>query len=382
MRKWLLWSLFVAAASALALRATVFAPEPVPVRAVPAERGRVEATVTNTKAGTVRARRRAQLSAEIGGRVVEILHREGEQVEAGEPLLRLDNTIQRARVRLARESLRVAESARHQACVTRDRARRELERKRQLADKRIVSADLLDQLESAYESARASCRAKSAEVERARAQIALAEAELEKTVIRAPFAGVIAEVSVEVGEWITPSPPLLSAPPVVDVLDRSSLYISAPMDEVDSAAIRVGQPCKITIDSRPGKQFRGQVVRVAPYVLDIEAQNRTVEIEVELDDSESVTSLLPGTSADVEVVLEVHENVLRVPTASLLEGRRVLVVEEDRLIEREAHVGLRNWDWTEVLEGVEAGELVVTSLDRVEVKPGARVRIEEPEDGP
>jgi len=337
------------------------------------EPGRVESTVTNTKAGTVRARRRAQLSAEAGGRIVEIARREGEHVEEGEVLLRLNDATQRAQLSLAHEGLRAAEAARRQACITSDRARRELGRKRKLAEQEIVSADLLDQLESASQAADAACSVAAAELDRARAQIVAAQAELDKTVIRAPFDGIVAEVAVEVGEWVTPAPPLLTVPPAIDLIDLSSIYISAPMDEVDSAAIRAGQPAKATIDSHPGQEFPGHVVRVAPYVLDIERQNRTVEIEVELDSGASAAELLPGTSADVEVVLEARDGVLRVPSSALVEGSRVLVANAGKLSERVVRVGLRNWDYAEILEGLEAGQQVVISLDRPEVRAGARV---------
>lgn len=377
MRKWLVWSLVLAGAAAALLRFTLLAPERIPVKVVAVTRGRVESTITNTKAGTIRARRRAQLSAEIGGRVVEIARREGDRVEADAPLILIDDATQRARHQLAESGLRVAEASHRKTCIERDRARRELERKRKLAEQQVVSVDLLDQLESAYQVARAACSAGAAEVDRAKAELAASEVELEKTVIRAPFAGVIAEVAVELGEWITPSPPLLTAPAVVDVIDPASLYVSAPMDEVDSAAIHAGQRAKVTVDSHPGATFPGQVERVAPYVLDIEAQNRTVEIEVEFEDPAFARTLLPGTSADVEVVLEAREQVLRLPTSALLEGNRALVAKDGRLIEQPVKVGLRNWDWAEIVEGLSQDEKVVTSLDRVEVKAGARVETEE-----
>jgi HlyD family secretion protein len=379
MRKWLLWSALLVAGAAVLLRLTLLAPERIDVKVVAVERGRVESTITNTKAGTIRARRRAQLSSEVGGRIVEIAHREGDRVQAGTSLVALNDATQRAQLHLAEEGLRVAEASRRQACISRDRARRALARKRQLAEREIVSADLLDELESAYQAASASCNAVGAEVDRARAQIAAIMVELEKLVIRAPFDGIIAEVAVEVGEWVTPSPPLLTAPAVVDVIDPSSLYVSAPMDEVDSAAIRSGQPAKVSVDSHPGTSFSGAVVRVAPYVLDLEAQNRTVEIEVELDDQQVASRLLPGTSADVEVVLEARDEVLRLPTSALLEGNRTLLAREGRLVEQPVQVGLRNWDWAEIREGLSEGQKVVVSLDRVEVTAGARVRVEETE---
>jgi HlyD family secretion protein len=379
MPRWLPWTLVAAAVCALFLWKTVLTPELIPVKVVALDRGTVESTITNTKAGTVRARRRAQLSPEIAGRVVEIGHREGEWVKAEEPLIVLDGARQRAQLRLAQESLRAAEAARREACIQRDRAGRDLERKRELAAEKIVSDDLLDQLQSVFEASDASCKRVAAEVDRARAQIAAAEIELEKMVIRAPFEGVIAEVAVEVGEWITPSPPLIQAPAVVDVIDLSSLYVSAPMDEVDSAAIHAGQRAKLTVDSYPDTQFEGTVVRVAPYVLDFVAQNRTVEIEVELVDAEVAAKLLPGTSADVEVVLEAHEGALRLPTSALLENSRVLVANDGRLEERPVEIGLKNWDYAEVTGGLDEGQHVVISLDRVEVKAGARVEVEETE---
>ncbi len=376
MRRWLPRLLLLAVGLAVVLRFTVLRPEPIPVRVAPAEIARVEATITNSKAGTVRARRRARLSAEVGGRIVELRYREGDWVVAGDVLVRLADATPKAQLALAEEGLRVSRARAKEACIGRDRASRELERKRTLADQAIVSADILDALQSAYDGARASCTALRAAVDRARASIVAVSEELAKYTVRAPFDGVIAEQNVEVGEWVMPSPPLLTVPAIVDVLDPASVYVSAPMDEVDSAKIRVDQRAVVTVDSRPGQSFPGRVVRVAPYVLDIEAQNRTVEIEIELDDEAVASEFLPGTSADVVVVQEVRDRVLRIPTAALLEGARVLVPNDGTLEERLVEIGLRNWEYAEVRSGLEDGELVVTTLDRVEVKAGARVHIE------
>lgn len=382
MRKWLLRLLVPVAIAAFALWYTRFRSEPVPVRVEVVERATVESTITNSKAGTVTARRRARLSAEVGGRIVEISKRDGERVKRNDVIVRLNDASPRAQLKLARASLRAADAARREACIARDRALRELERKRNLAKGKIISEDLLDALESTHEAAAASCIAVTAERDKAEAAIVAAEADLAKFTISAPFDGIIAEMTAELGEWITPSPPLLTAPSVVDIIDPASVYVSAPMDEVDSARIRPGQPVKITVDSHSDTEFAGHVKRVAPYVLDIEAQNRTVEIEAEFDDAELAATLLPGTSADVEVTLEVHENVIRVPTSALREGRSVLVPEDGTLVEREIEIGLKNWDYAEVTKGLAAGDRVVVSLDRVEVKPGAQIVIEDATDSP
>ena len=207
--------------------------------------------------------------------------------------------------------------------------------------------------------------------------MALARAELDKTVLLAPFDGIVADTFIEEGEWTSPSPPALPIPPILDLIDTRSIYVSAPLDEVDSGRIRKGQTARVTVDSQPGKHFAARIVEVAPYVMDRLEQNRTLEIELELEDVQAATALLPGTSADAEVILSAKDDVLRVPTQALLEGGKVLVLEGDRLVERTLEIGLRNWDMTEVKGGLAPGDRVVVSLDRPEIKAGARARVAE-----
>ncbi len=359
----------------MALRFTVCAPSPVPVRVAMVERGRVEQTVTNSRAGTVKARRRAKLSPQEGGRVVALPKRKGDRVRTGDVLLELDASVPQARLSLARREVESATAERRRACVAARRSERELERNRSLASQGIVSKDLLDGFDSAASAAAAACDAAQANEKRAEAQVELALRQLDQMTLRAPFDGVIAELAIELGEWSTPSPPVIQVPSVIDVIDTSSIYVSAPMDEVDSARLRSGLPARVVVDSHRGQHFPGHVVRVGAYVLDIEEQNRTVEIDVELEDAELAASLLPGTSADVEVVLETRDGVLRIPTAALLSGDKALVLEKGRLVSRALEVGLRNWDVTEVRSGLAEGEQVVVSLDRAEVRAGARATI-------
>jgi HlyD family secretion protein len=295
-------------------------------------------------------------------------------VKAGEVLMRLDASVTEAQVSLSRRELQAVDAQRQQACLSAERARRELGRISRLAQEGITSTDMLDQAQTSAETAEASCRAARASVDQARAAVELSSRRADQLVIRAPFDGIVADLSVELGEYTTPSPPGMPIPPVLDLIDPGSIYVSAPMDEVDSARIAPGQPVRVTIDAWPGRSFPGRVSRIAPYVLDREEQNRTVEIEVTLDEPNAVR-LLPGTSADVEVILQVREDVLRVPTPALLEGGKVLVVKDGKLEERTVRTGLRNWDWTEVLEGLAPGDRVVTSLDKPEIKAGAEVKV-------
>jgi HlyD family secretion protein len=379
LRRWLVRTSVIVGllVAVVAMRTLVFAPDPVLVRVARVARGRVEQTVTNTRAGTVKARRRARLSPETGGRVAALPHVEGDRVRKGGILLQIDDALPRARLAVAVREQDAALAQREQSCLAAERAERELERTHRLSEGGIVSADLLDQQQSAARTAAAACEAAEAGAQRARSAVDLARTEIDKTALRAPFDCVVAEVTTQVGEWTTPSPPGLPIPPVIDVIDPSSIYVSAPMDEVDSARIHAGLAARVTVDSHPGKSLPGRVVRVAPYVLDVQAQNRTVEIEVELDDQAFARTLLPGTTADTEVVLDAHADVLRIPTGALMEGSRSLAVEGGRLVERPVEIGIKNWDFAEVRTGLGAGDEVVVSLDRPEVKPGARVRVEQ-----
>ncbi len=345
---------------------------PVEVSVETIGRGRVERTIINSKAGTVKARRRANLSPEIGGRVAFIGFREGERVSRGDVLLRLDDQDLQAGVKLSEREHEAAMATETQVCLSADLAGRDLQRNRELSRDNIVSEEMLDQLESRRDAERAACDATRANTRRSSAAVELARARLAKTVLRAPFDGVVAEVGSELGEWVTPSPPIMAVPGILDLIDPSSIYVSAPVDEVDSASIQAGLPARITLDPYPGQALEAKVVRVAPYVLDIQEQNRTVEIECDFVNLEINTRLLPGTSADVEIILEAHDEVLRVPAHALLEGDRVLVLEDDHLEERQLEIGLKNWDYAEILGGLSEGDRVVVSLDRAEVRAGAR----------
>jgi HlyD family secretion protein len=364
------------------LKATVFAPDPIQVRVQPVAKGLVEATVTNSRAGTVKARHRAQLSPEIGGQVVEIPFREGDKVTKGDLVLRIDDGTQQAQQLLTERDLDAARAERVRACLAAEQAAREYERARKLAAESIMSVDLLDKAESANATSNAACKSSEAQEARFRAAVNLARVERRKTTLVAPFDGIVAELSVEVGEWTTPSPPGLPIPPVLDILDPSSIFISAPMDEVDSASIRTGLPVRVTVDSHRGNEYPGVVTRVAPYVLDLQEQNRTVEVEVEIDDDEFASTLLPGTSADIEVILESRTDVVRIPTGALMEGNRAFVLDQGVLARRDLEIGIRNWNFVEVTSGLSESEKVVVSLDRPEIVDGAEaVEFDEEDEG-
>jgi HlyD family secretion protein len=375
--KWIVAGIAVVALVVL-LRYTVFAPDIVEVRAAAAELGLVEETVTNTRAGTVKVRLRAELSPQIGGLVVALPHREGDSVKADEVVVVLDSRAQRAELVSARTAVEAAKAQAEEACLAADLAEKELTRVETLHARGIASEQNLDLVRTDRDRTRAGCAAGRAAVGQAESRVFAAEIQLQFTELRAPFAGTVAEVSTEVGEYITPSPPGLPIPPVIDLLDPGSIYVSAPIDEVDAERLGIGLAVRVTVDSRPDRTFEGKVVRVAPYVLDVLEQNRTVEVEVELADPKAIAGVLPGTSADVELILDRREDALRIPASAVAEGGKVLVLADGFLVEKEIEVGLKNWRFAEVLNGLEVGELVVVVRNSPDIKPGARAEERKP----
>ena len=369
------WALILLLAAVIAATAWYFTrPKPVEVTLAKVDRGLVERTVANTRAATVTACRRAKLAPQAGGQIARLLVREGDRVKKNQVLLELWSEDLRAQVRLAEDQLAAARARADQACLSAELAQREADRAQQLREERFISADALDKAVSQARAQRAACTAARADVEQARAGIQVAQASLSRQRLRAPFDGIVAEVTGELGEFTTPSPPGIPTPPAIDLIDDSCLYVTAPIDEVDAPAIKLKMPARISVDAFPGRKFPAHVRRIAPYVLDVEKQARTVDVEVEFNDPKETGVLLVGYSADVEVILDSRDDVLRVPTAAIQEGSRVLLYHADdrRLEERGIQSGLSNWEFTEVASGLSAGDQVVLSLERKGVAPGAK----------
>lgn len=352
-------------------------PEPVPVTVARVDRGTVERTVSNTRAGTVRACRRAGLSPSSGGQIARLPVREGQHVRRGTLLLELWNEDLKAKLAVARARVAVQRAKAEAACVRAEVARREAERIHRLYRNKLASEEQRDKAESGARAATAECDGGRAAVTLAEAERQAAEAALARTRLTAPFDGVVARVRGELAEFVTPSPIGIPTPPVVDLIDTSCFYVSAPIDEVDAPGLRTGLPVRITLDAFRGETFEGSVRRVADFVLDLEKQARTVEVEVAFEREADRRRLLAGYSADVEIVLAVREGVLRVPTEAVVREDRVWVFDSKAGVLRERRFvpGLSNWDWTEVRSGLRAGTLVVTSVERKGITDGARAVI-------
>lgn len=345
--------------------------KPVAVTLASVERGDVRSTVSNTRAGTVDACKRARMAPILGGQIASLPVSEGDHVEAGQILLELWNDDLRAQLQLAKNERRAAGARTDEACTLAAVAERESARIARLFARQLTSEENADLADAQARAKNAACQAMRRMAEVSDAQIDLAGSQLERTILRAPFAGTVAEINGEIGEVVTPSPVGIPTLPAVDLIDNSCIFVTAPIDEVDAPGIRAGMKANISLDAFPEHAFAATVRRVAPYVLDLEKQARTVDIEAEFD--EPSANLLPGYSADVEVILDVHSDVLQIPSQALLQDDRVLLLNANgTLEEKSVKPGLRNWQVTEIVDGLTEGDRIVISIDRAGVVAGAK----------
>ncbi|PCI49207.1 MAG: efflux transporter periplasmic adaptor subunit [Oceanospirillales bacterium] len=370
--------------SALIIGSTVVAiiaaislwPEtPVAVTTTPVQVGKVESLVSNTRSGTVQACLRSHLSLTQGGQVNQLLVQQGDTVVAGQLLMTLWNDDIKAGIAQAQAQVAIAQSNKASRCRQAEADLRDAKRLRDLRKKNMASEEQLDRSNTVADISRFACEQQDAQIQQVQAALDLQQARLAQTELRAPFAGIIAEVNGEVGEYATPSPPGVATPPAIDLINQECLYVRAPIDEVDAAQVKIGMETRVTLDAFQDQTFTGLVSRIAPYVQDLEKQARTVDVDVTLSSLPQGIDLLIGYSADIEVITASRDNVVRIPTELLLEGNKVLTVQNDAIAVVPLTLGLTNWTWSEVTAGLKAGDAVINSLDIPDLNPGIKVKI-------
>ena len=374
--RWIILILIIIAGSFAAFWYT--RPKPITVVVKLVEKGLVEKTVANTRAGTITACRRAKLSPGIGGQIIKLPVREGDFVEKDALLLELWNEDIMEEAKFAQKEADANESRSKAACLRAEIAQRDADRLSELHKKNLISLEKLDQAMTGAKALKAECEASKAAFLMSRSRMGVVQANLKRTRLTAPFSGIIAEINGELNEYVTPSPVGIPTPPAVDLVDNTCFYVAAPIDEVDAPAISTGMAARITLDSFRDRNYEGKVKRVGVFVLDREKQARTVDVEVEFVNTADLENLLAGYSADVEIILSIHPDTLRIPTEAILDGNRVFVFSEseEMILEKKIKPGISNWDFTEVLSGLEMNEMVVVNVDQAGVKDGVKAKIQ------
>lgn len=349
--------------------------DPITVNVAIVEMGDVAETVSNTRSGSVKACRRSNLSLPLGGQISQVNVTEGDIVKSGQLLLQLANDDIKASIEQANALITASKLDRDRFCIMSASDMREYHRAKKLVTQGLSTEEQVDLADAQARASAAACSSSKAKVDQQYANLKMNEATLAKTVLYAPFDGIVAEVNGEVGEFATPSPPGIATLPLIDLINDNCFFITAPMDEVDAGRLQVGQTVKVSIDAYRELDFPGKVRRIAPYVFALEKQARTVEVEANIENLEQLP-LLVGYSADIEVIIAQRENVLRIPTEALFDENKVYIVENGLLVQKEVKTGLSNWRYTEIMGGLQANMQVVTSTTQTGLGEGVKVAVQ------
>lgn len=301
---------------------------------------RAELAYSTVRTGTLSVRHRVKLFNQEEGRIEEVAAYEGDRVEAGSVLVRLDRRLLQAELQKAR--------------ATREQADSDLARVRRLVERQLAPADALERARTALKVAEAEER--------------LLRTRLEYAELRAPFDGVVTARNAEPGDVAPRHTHLLS------LMDPDSLYTEVSVSELLLPVLRDGARVEVRVDALPDRVLEGRIARIHPTV---DRATRQGIVEVDLTDVPPEAS--PGALCRVTLRTRATERLL-VPFAALRrdpEGEHVFVVDGERRAQRRAvETGLRIDQRVEVLAGLEAGERVVVKgfLGLIE---GGEVRVPE-----
>jgi RND family efflux transporter MFP subunit len=350
---------FAVVAVALVLFFALSGQKPVSVKAIELQPGELRVIVNATTTSTIKSETEVTLSAQRTGRVVKLPIKEGDLVRAGVLIAQLD---------LTEESVQT-ENVLLQSKATYEEAGKNLSRVEDLFNKGMVAQQDLDASRRAYAVARSQYQAATAD----------AAVKKDYSVIRAPFDGVIAKKSAEVGEILMPGKEIAT------IVNPDRIYVLATIDEVDVGRLKIGRPVAITIDAFPGEKFAGSIRRISPIVSGGKLETRTADVWVYFNRKDG--RIKPGMSADIEILITTLQSVLSVPSQAIVEreGKKQAYVAVGTGLKpgsktiaklKPVEIGITNWSYTEVSKGLAAGEFIITTPEATGLKDGSKVILE------
>ncbi|MBN6151619.1 efflux RND transporter periplasmic adaptor subunit [Xanthomonas sp. AmX2] len=311
------------------------APEAVPVEVAKVSRRAVAASYSGTAA--LEARAESQVVAKTSGVALAVLAEEGQQVRAGQPLVRLDPDRARLAVAQSEAQLRKLEN--------------NFRRSQQLVGQQLVSAADVDQIK--YDLANV------------RAQHQLATLELSYATVVAPISGVIASRSIKTGNFVQINTPIFR------IVDDSRLEATLNVPERELSTLRAGQPVTLLADALPGKTFVGKVDRIAPVV---DSGSGTFRVVCAFE--EGAEALQPGMFGRVRIDYDQRADALVVPRLALLDDGdpAVFRVRNGKVARVPVKLGYGEGPWVEIREGLQMGDQVVTA-GKVALRDGSSVQV-------
>ncbi len=324
------------------------------VKVAPAQRKSIARTIRHT--GQVDAWRVAHITPEVGGRIAAIYVQEGDRVRKGQVLAKLDTRPKELQLEQAKAALAVAEA-------NLENARKELERLTELYRDGTVT-------EQQYEKAQLAVQAAEAQYQQAKANLHLAEYQLEVSIMTAPFDGVITGKWHEVGDVVNPMMGLSGrGSGVLTLADPSKVKVTVDLPASEVELVRKEQKAYLEFNYLPGKRYEGRVVWVNPGA---DPLSKTFTAQVVCDNPG--WEIKPGTFADVYIAVEEHPDAVVVPLSAVVNDSLVFVARDTVAELRRVKVGLTNENEAEILSGIEPGELVIVE-GNFGLTDGAPIRV-------
>jgi HlyD family secretion protein len=372
---------------------------------------------TVTASGKIEPKRRVEISADISGRVVQVAVEEGQWVNQGDLLLRLDPTQLQAAVRRAEAAVAQSQARAAQARAQQLKAESDLRRNEMLArTNELISAADVEQ--SRTQAAVALQEANGARFAVTQAQAALSEArdQLSKTTIRAPMSGRVTRLNIEQGETAVVGTMNNPGSLLLTIADLSVMEAKVEVDETDIPGLNVGDSASVKVDAFPGQSFPGTVTRIGNSSIQVagagSSEQQSVDYEVVITLSNPPAELRPDLSATAEIVTDRRPGALSVPIIALTvrdrEGKKftaagegeekapgaseerrdedevegVFVLREGKAVWVPVKIGISGDRYFEVVTGLRGGETVVAGSYAAirELQAGDALRVEAPAD--
>lgn len=373
--------------------------KPVTVRVAEVRRGNLVRTISAP--GTIMPRTKVDISAQVAARVVQLPFREGQRVQKGDVLVRLDADDLAAALDSAKARKRSAEAALDGLRAGMENADREMRRRKELLESKDMSPAQFDEAKTAYDRSKSAYEQGLREIEIAEANIRRAEKDLGNTTITSPIDGIVSNRVAEVGELVMVGTLNNPGSVIMQVADLSDMLMKARVDEANIAPVQPGQKCRITINAFAGRSFTGEVERIRPTKQTDRDGTTYFETEIRVDLPKD--NVLSGMIANVDIEVETFRDVLKIPTQSVIDRpldelpnsvlqestvidrskkyvRLVYVYDNGKVKTTPVAIGPSDLTDTVVLQGLTEGTKIVSGPFKAlnNLKEDSRVTTEEP----
>jgi membrane fusion protein, multidrug efflux system len=338
---------------------------PVPVRMLELKAEDLPITISVT--GSLVSTARVDVKAEIIGQLTQFPKQEGDAVEAGETVAKVDQKNYELAIRQAETAVKVAEAGLERTRVLATHNQSELERARNLIRSGGITDKDLRLAEVSQQDSQAQVMLAQAQLDQTRAALEVAQKKLADTAIVSPVSGVIEKKHINAGAYV-------EAPTMVfSVVDNSKLELESPVPSTQLGQIRSGQRVTFHVNSYPGVAFEGQVIEVGPAV---DVQTRSAKVRIRVDNRSR--QLKAGMFVEGEILTGVRKQAIVIPAAAVYRaegtsaGSYVFVVETSKAMRRSVQIGRETDSKLEITEGLKPGDLLVAE-QKVELAEGVRV---------